>query len=454
MAFKNRLFGRTAAEGTQRLAAHYCCLDRWSDIYSGGGDWRYTGKGGVHGGTRKVASLGAAKAVCAELARLCFTEGTDIVSADAETQEFVTRVLEQNRFAQRFPQFLERAFALGGGVIKVFWDDGVRLDFIDADRFVPLEWNSAAITGGAFLSHICSDGRRYELVETQRVENGSLVIENRLYTESGAREKLSKVLPRLKEKSVIRGMTKPLFVYLGTGTSAMAECPQLGASVFAGAADTLKNLDIVFDSLGREFILGKKRIIVPYYAIRGEYDDNGDIKHYFDVNDEVFQAMSVSDGDELKITDNTAELRVTEHTDALNALLDLLCMQVGLSEGALSYKNGTVRTATEVVSRNSRTYRTQAFYRSMVNNCLGEAVGMMCVLGKMAGALSDGALEKATVEFADGAAEDDSARTDRALKLYNAGVISRARALSQIYGISLDEARSIERTDNDEETEN
>ena len=214
---------------------------------------------------------------------------------------------------------------------------------------------------------------------------------------------------------------------------------------------TLKGIDTVFDSLSREFVLGRKRIIVPAYAIRGEWDSDGSKKQYFDVNDEVFQAMSTSDAEELKITDNTGELRVDEHVQALGELLGLLCMQAGLSEGALTFKDGTIRTAAEVVSRNSRTYRTQAYYRRMIGEALGRMAQNICVLGKMAGQLPDNAGENASAVFADGAAEDDGTRTDRAVKLYSAGVISRARALSQIYGISLEEAQAMERTDFDGE---
>ena len=73
----------------------------------------------------------------------------------------------------------------------------------------------------------------------------------------------------------------------------------------------------------------------------------------------------------------------------------------------------------------------------------------ICRLGKLAGELPDNASESASVVFADGAAEDDGTRTDRAVKLYSAGLISRARALSQIYGISLEDAQAMERTDHD-----
>ena len=447
MSIINRLFGRTAQPNVAQLTGYYADVQRWEDIYNGGGDWRITRKGGLNGGSRRVASLGAAKAVCAELSRLCFTEGSSVCSADAESESFIRSVLEENRFTERFPAFLESVFALGGGAVKVYWDNGVKLDLVTADGFIPTEWDGRRINGGAFASRITRDGKSYILAETQSLDSGSLTVENRLLDENGAQKKLSEVMQGLPEKSVIKGLEKPLFVYFGTGAAGTSQCRLLGASVFAGAVDTLKSLDLVFDSLGREFVLGKKRIIVPYYAVRGEYDENGDIRKYFDVNDEVFQAMSVSDTEDLKISDNTAQLRVTEHTEALSVLLDMLCMQVGLSEGALSYKDGTIKTAAEVVSRNSRTYRTQAFYRSIISAGLSEVMELICILGKMGGRLSDSASEKATVMFADGAAEDDASRIDKALRLYSAGVISRTRAISQIYGVSLEEAEGMERTD-------
>ncbi len=450
LGFKNWLLGKNAIRSSAVLSEVYSDISRWNDIYNGGGDWRYTRKGGMNQGSRRVASLGAAKALCSELSRLCFSEGTEICSSDSETEQYIRSVLRQNRFYERFPEFLERVFALGGGVIKVYWDGGVRLDFVEADSFVPTEWDGASIHSGAFASRLTKDGRSYILAETRQLDGDVLTITNRLFDENGSEQKLPDVLDGLSEKTIIRGVAKPLFVYFRACTGGYESCRPLGASVFSHAEDTLRNLDVVFDSLGREFVLGKKRIIVPYYAVRGEYDENGNIRKYFDVNDEVFQAMSVSDAEELKITDNTAQLRITEHTDALSALLDLLCMQAGLSEGCLSYKDGSIRTATEVVSRNSRTYRTQAHYRSMIAEGLSEVMETICVLGKMAGQLSDNASDRASVMFADGAAEDDASRVDKAIRLFSVGIISKTRAISQIYGVPLEEAKAMERSDFDE----
>ncbi len=434
MGIKSLLMGRKSSSDPY-LQRHAAEVSRFAEIYGGGGDWRYTRKGGINGGMRRVASLGAARAVCAELSRLCFTEGTQPVGKDKAALAFIKKTLADNRFYQRFPAFLQKMFALGGGAVKVYWDNGVKIDMVEADRFVPTSWDNRGITGAAFGSEFNINGKTRLLVESQQLDGDRLTIENRLYSDTGVPLKLREEFPALNETTVINGMTQPLFTYFSTGLS--GEFAPLGASVLKGAEDTIKNIDLVFDSLGREFILGKKRIIVPYYAVRGEYDENGEVKRYFDVNDEVFQAMSVSDTEELKITDNTAELRVTEHTEALSALLDLLCMQVGLSEGALSYKDGTIKTAAEVVSRNSRTYRTAAFFRGIIADALKQVFRNICVLGKLGGLLPDTAEETAEIMFADGAADDDSTRTTRAVTLYKEGLISKETALEQIYGTKL-----------------
>lgn len=450
MVLLDRLFGRTFGSADTQLSLIYDDIKRWDDIYSGGGDWRYTRKGGMNGGTRRVASLGAARALCAELSRLCFTEGTEFCCADKETEAFIRKVLSDNNFRERFAQFLEKVFALGGGAVRVYWDGGVKLDFAQADEFLPTEWDSSRVTGGVFVSKLFKGGKSYTLTQEQRCDNGDLVMKNCLFDENGKQCDLKKAETGLPETSRIKGIGKPLFVYFRALSGDYERCRPLGSSVFSGAVDTLKSIDTVFDSLMREFVLGRKRIIVPYYAVKGEYDENGDIRRYFDTNDEVFQAMSVSDEQELKIIDNTAQLRVEEHTSALCAMLDLLCMQAGLSEGSLSYKEGSLRTATEVVSRNSRTYRTQAYYRSLITEALEQVMADICLIGKMAGLLSEQASERVSVMFADGAAEDDNTRTERAIRLYEAGLISKSRALSQIYGIAPEDTGAMERKDNNE----
>ena len=99
MGIRELLFTKKKNQSPLLSAFYAGELARWEDIYRGGGEWRYTRRGGINGGMRKVAALNAAKAVCAELSRLCFTEGTQLVSSDKETEDFVERVLRENSFA-------------------------------------------------------------------------------------------------------------------------------------------------------------------------------------------------------------------------------------------------------------------------------------------------------------------------------------------------------------------
>lgn len=64
---------------------------------------------------------------------------------------------------------------------------------------------------------------------------------------------------------------------------------------------------------------------------------SGEMQRYFDAEDEAFVALNTGDADALKIVDNTVELRIQEHVLAINALLNILCFQIGLSAGSLSF---------------------------------------------------------------------------------------------------------------------
>ena len=80
---------------------------------------------------------------------------------------------------------------------------------------------------------------------------------------------------------------------------------------------------------------------------------------YFDSTDEAYVAFKTDDTDALKIQDNTVSLRVTEHEQAINAFLSMLCLQVGFSAGTFTFdKASGIKTATEVISENSKTYKT------------------------------------------------------------------------------------------------
>ncbi|MDR2531726.1 MAG: phage portal protein [Oscillospiraceae bacterium] len=450
----NNMFRRNTSllpiKQQSRFSTELSEISLWKHIYAGGGNWRYARKGGIEGGMRRINSLGAAKALCAELSALCFSEQADFgfmskaSPAPKEIGEFVSGVLQDNGFWRCFPLFLEKMFALGSGVIKVYCENNeVKLNYIGGDKFIPTQYDEKGVYGGIIISCLERDGRRFELYEKHEKSGIDYIITNTLFDiEKDKQIELKEVFPNLQKETRVKNLKKSLFVYFRPASVNNIGDTPLGISVLANAADILKSLDIVFDSLEREFVLGKKRIIVPVSAIKGEYGDDGKLHRFFDTGDEVYQAFSANDREELKIVDNSSELRVSEHVDALEELLDLLCMQAGLSPGALSYKSSGARTATEVLSQGTRTHRTKTAHQQLIREGLTDLLGNIILLGKITGALPFTLNDdecKVNVVFADSVMQDNSARIDNAVKLFKAGIIDKNRALMEVYGLSGEE---------------
>ena len=125
---------------------------------------------------RDIERMDTAKAVCAELAGLIWSEQCEVhvTQGNGENQplnDFVHDVLARNNFWQKMQEHIEQSLALGGGAIKVWYDEKrdsngnpipnsgqIRLGFCMADQFVPTGWDNARVTDGVFISRQAKDG--------------------------------------------------------------------------------------------------------------------------------------------------------------------------------------------------------------------------------------------------------------------------------------------------------
>lgn len=206
----------------------------------------------------------------------------------------------------------------------------------------------------------------------------------------------------------------------------------------------MKALDVAFDSFSREFILGKKRIIVPSSCIRTVVDpETGNTKRYFDADDEAYVALKCDETQDLKITDNTVELRIEEHVSAINALLNILCFQTGLSAGTFSFDAAQgIKTATEVISAESKTARTVKANKNLVAELIEGLVKSIIALGIDLGQLPASDDYGILVTMPDSVIIDDNTKIDNNIKLVNAGLKSKRAAIMDIQ--NCDEATAEE----------
>ena len=424
---------------------------------------------------RNMAYLSLAKAVCSELAGMVWTDQceVDVASAGYEGEEedplnaFVQEVLRKNNFNRTMRDAVEKAAALGGEAMKcwrsVRYDaDGneipgserIRLGFAMADQFVPTGWDVADVDAGVFVTRQARGGWYYTLLEWHEWDGTTYVIRNELYRSEikrggvgedqdilGMKYPLAALYPHLDEETRIQ-VEKSLFTYFRTPTANnIDDNSPLGVSIYANAMETLHAIDIVFDSFVREFRLGKKRIIVPARMIRQVTDPlTGRQLRYFDATDETYEALSTDDPDSLKIQDNSVTLRVEEHVAALNAFLNIFCLQVGLSAGTFSFDAAEgLKTATEVVSENSKTYKTVKNYQNQIAPAIEHLVraiidvaslyGMTTTDGRKISQLAAGGYEvKVTLD--DGITQDRQTNINEGITLVGAGLMSKKTFLT------------------------
>ncbi len=433
---------------------------------------------------RDLERMDVAKAVSSELAGLIWSEQCEVhvSQSDSEEQpleEFVHDVLTKNGFWTKMQEHIEQVLALGGGAIKAWYEvkrdgagneipesGGIRLGFCMADQFVPTAWDNVQVTDGVFISREAKDGYYYTRLEWHKWDGLTYYISNEAFrteykqpnpgmTEAqdilGFRYPLNEIYPFLNENTSMQGLTTSLFAYYRTAAANnIDDNSPLGVSIYANALSTLKALDICYDSFIREFRLGKKRIIVPAQCIRTVIDpQTGEMRRYFDASDEAYEALSTDSPDSLKIQDNSIELRVDEHERAINAFLSILCLQVGFSAGTFTFDRATgLKTATEVISENSKTYKTIKGHQLQVKMAIAKIIDAIVQIASLYDMKWNGYSIKALasrgwetkVVFDDSILQDRQTNINEGILLIGNGLMSKKRFMVEKLGYTEEEA--------------
>ena len=400
--------------------------------------------------TRSMGTMNMPKMAAQELATLIFNERCEINISDTGYHDFIHDVFKDNGFNGNFQQYLEFMFAQGGMVVKPYVaDNKIKLAYVTADCFLPISWDNTRISEGVFVSEINKQGKKYTHLEWHIFDGNQYVIKNELYESThgqdlGTKVSLDTLYPNLAKEVPLNNVKRPLFAYFKPNLANNVDSTvPLGISIYANSYDTLKSIDIAFDSFQREFRLGRKRIIVPTSAIKEVVDPITKKMHrYFDATDETYEAFD-ADMDENKITEINSILRVEEHIAAINALLNWYAMQTGFSPGAFSFDGQSVKTATEVVSEQSKTFRTKQSHENVIEQGITDLIECIGIVAQLYGLYTPPADYEVTAQFDDSIAEDATAEINKQVVLITNGLQSKVRAIMKIHGLSKDEAEAL-----------
>lgn len=402
--------------------------------------------------------MGMAKKLSEDIADLLLNERVTITLDDEATHNFVHQVLDDNRFLVMGNEYQERKAFTGTIAYIPYLDSAeiteegtvisgkISINYVDAPNIFPVSWNNGKVTECIFaFPHIVAR-KKYVQLQSHLLENGEYVIKNTvLRCDSGSREgtelpeKEWKQLNPFKElaKEVRTGSSEAQFVIdrLNITNNADENNP-MGVAIFANAIDTLKKLDIEYDSYCNEFELGRKRIFV-----RPEMLTNADGTPAFDPDDSVFYALPDDDdaNGEGLLKEIDMSLRAEQHSKAINDDLNYLSLKCGFGTDRYQFGATGAKTATEIISENSDMYRMIKKHEILLEDALRQLIQIIIRLGMILGNTLNPECE-ITIDFDDSIIEDKETERSRDRQDVSMGVMSLAEYRAKWYGESEEDA--------------
>ena len=385
--------------------------------------------------------LGMAKTVCEDWANLLLNERVTINAGDYN--ERLAEILKDNNFQKQGNQLIEKAFALGTGAFVEYLDADkqVIIDYIRADMIYPLSWDNGDITECAFGTQKTISGEKAIYLQIHRFgkeENGEnsdqYYIEN-VYVDVESGKEIE--TPEDIEALVATESVEPLFQIVTPNICNNIDLDSpLGISVYGNGIDEVKGCDLTYDSYMNEFVLGRKRIMVPISQAKRMMQDDGVSAPIFDPNDTVYYLLPEDKSGNNRLTEVDMTIRAQEHELGIQKALDLLSLKVGMGAGRYKYDSGGVKTATEVISDKSDLYQNRQKHCIVIDPAVVNMVRAVSFLDT----------GEAMVDFDDSIVEDSNAVIDKNIKLVGAGLRSKLKAIMEINKCSEKEAlKELER---------
>jgi len=427
-------------------AEFYGWIDTWKSWYDGNVPDFHNYR--VFNGQQTVQctryTLGMGKKVAEDWANLLLNEKVKITLEGKREQEFFNSVCRANNFEVKANEMQEMKAGLGtvayvprvtnvqfGGFIgKIgrllgIGRTAIKIDYVTAQNIFPLSWENGQVYECAFTSNEVVKGEKYLYLQMHRVgDDGNYIIENSLYRDNngGLSEVSIRTVPRFERVApvVYTGSPERQFVIdrLNIANNYDYTLP-MGIPAFANAIDQMKGVDIAYDSYVNEFVLGKKRIMIQPGATK---TIGG--KPVFDPHDVTFYVFpeDIKDGNLIEPIDMA--LRTAEHNAGLQDMLNALSSRCGFGENHYRFDNGSVATATQVISENSTMFRTIKKHEIILRDVLKELAQIILRLGNSVLHMGLDEDVEISVDFDDSIIEDKQQDFSRDMQLLNADIMN------------------------------
>lgn len=398
-----------------------------------------------------------AKKVCEDWASLLLNEKTTLTIEGAKESDFLqgndgeSGILGQLHFWPEANALVEKAFYSGTGAFILKIDgmqiqDGfvaagestkIRIEYLPAQCIIPLTVQGGDIIEAAFISEVIQNGKTYLYLEEHCKEPDGYVIKNRYFrNDNNQMEEVplpAGIAPVFRTRSpyplfaIVRpNIVNPYDYSLG-----------MGVSVFAGAIDNLKGVDLAYNNFCRDFELGGKKVFYNESLIKDCYDAQGNLFRV--VPDETLQQLFIKVGepdldDKNPITEFNPTLRVTENIDGIQAHLDYLSFKCGLGTKHYQFNAGSIVTATQYSGDKQELVQNASKHCIVLANALQRIMRAILWAGKNVMNLPLNPEASIAVNFDDGYIIDAETERMRDLQEVRDGLMQRWEYRVKWYG--------------------
>lgn len=327
-------------------------IELWSKMYQERAPWL----------DAKTQSAGLPGAVAGEIARLTTLELQSKVEG-SQRAEYLDAIYQSVRGNLRIQT--EYAFAKGGMIFKPYvTEKGIAVQYIQADSFFPLEYDSEQISRCAFLDQFRRGDDIYSRVELHTLKGNILTIKNRAFL-SRAEGMLGSEIPvstvpkwsELASEIKIAGVKKLPFGYfkvpLGNNVDSMS---QIGTSVYAKAIGRIRTADRRYSQIDWEYEAKEAAVHVAQSLLK--YRPDTDCFEYPGGKERLYRSVEYNSGatDKPLLDTFSPDIRDQSYYNGWNHQLRLVEFDCNLAYGTLSDPNNTDKTAEEIRASKQRSY--------------------------------------------------------------------------------------------------
>ncbi len=449
----------------------YSQIDKWHEWWRG--DVKSFHYYSIFNGKKKIKqtrkTLNMPQQACADWADLLLNEKVKISCKEEEAEKYIIGVLDDNDFWVRGNECIENAFWSGLAAIipypdklqvqenngKIVRADRVKLSYLCGKEIIPLTVDNQQCTECAFLTDHPRGDKLYSLLRMfVKAAEGKYICRNRLFrNEKGSMHEINlgsvKGFEGLASEWNTDSAEIPWVFIKPNKVNAISPNSPFGMAVFADAISVCEGIDIIYDAYVNEFILGKTRVAVSAQAvIKNEFNEKtGKLNAFessaFDANDLVFYQLP-GDPNEPFIKEMQPEIRAQQMQIGINDNLNLYSIKCGFGEKHYRFDgSNTAATATEVISQNSKMFRTLKKHEIVLDAALKHLCRLILGMGKRYQQKNLDANTEVIIDFDDSIIEDTQSMLNDMRMDVAAGILKPEYYLSKKYGVTEEEATKM-----------